>query len=219
MNKKYKQKSRHFLNVFIILTLLMGVLGCRMLSRGLDPKKNALTAKKVERDKPNLSETTEADLTVDPDSDDLIEETEDEPAVDGNTNTALTANENTSEANTGETNSNAEKPNTESPNAEQKARSLVGKWQGTIDGNEAIFEFGQSSKQGDKHAGKLDVSTVGEDPLPLMSATYAVLKDNSVELVRDGKTEKIGADVSPDDKTMRFTGVNGKTINLTRVNR
>ena len=122
MNTIYKRKTAVIVKMVIILALLTIVSGCRALSEALDPDKNAprqdLPA--VQREKPNLS-SEPAKIDVDPDSDDLIEVTENEPdSVGDNSNTSLATNNNSSNENSSSTeadtdnNSNTEQENVES---------------------------------------------------------------------------------------------------------
>lgn len=101
MNIGQNQKAMNFLKLYLVLALLMTVSGCRALSDALDPDKNAARQDlpTVQREKPNLSSET-AKIDVDPDSDDLVEVTENEPiSVGDNSNTATAANNNSSTEN------------------------------------------------------------------------------------------------------------------------
>ncbi len=224
MSKK-KLKYFNILKVCMVLILLVGFSGCNMLAKFFDPNRNVLTRKVVVRDKPNLDGPETDGPAVDPDSDELVEEKDDDSeGTTDNTNTETTQEDNSSDnSETNSDNSDTEKPSSEQPNSEQdngknagqKANAIAGKWMGTENGQSAVFEFSQSSKQGDRYVGKF---TVFVDNEPIDSATYTVLNDNSIELNKDGKSVKVKCDVSADGKTMRFTGTNGQTINLTRTN-
>lgn len=115
-NKIPKHRVINTLQVFIVFALLMTVAGCRVLSDALDPDKNApkRNLPEVKRNNPELS-SERAEINVDPDSDDLTEETETRTdSVGNNSNTALTTNNNSSNENSNlTTEANAEQENTE----------------------------------------------------------------------------------------------------------
>lgn len=208
---KSKLKKINCLKIFIILVLLTLGSSCRELSVFFDPAKNApkKQLKVVKRDKPNLADDTEA-REVDPDSDDLIEAT-DEEADSTEETVASDTNTNTSK----ETNTNTAEPNAELAKIEQKAKALVGKWEKAIDEeNKIVFDFGGSKKEGETFVGTLTIYTNGEPNPP---AKYIVSADELIKLIANGNEKNIKVDVSADRKTMRLT-IDGKVETLTKAN-
>jgi len=126
----------------MILSMMLLILGCRALSVALDPDKN--TPKKqlkvVKRDKPNLADETE-EREVDPDSDELVEAT-DEEAANEKAIAEMPANTAGSDANSSPDDANVSqgKPVT----VEIFAKSLIGTWVNErekviVDQNRMIF--------------------------------------------------------------------------------
>jgi cytoskeletal protein RodZ len=214
LSKKLKLITFTASKVCVFVILLIGILGCRPLSKFFDPNKNVLTKKVVQRDKPNLSETASREPDVDPDSDELQEETEDPPKpsednadvrTESNTDTEP---ENNANANS-DTNPDQADPQTEQIPTEPKPKSPVGRWQGTNpDRQTVIFEF--------TGAGKLIIYADNEPQGNPVS--YTVSGDKTLELRKDGRTVKVNYEISADGKTMRFSNPEGETQNLTKVN-
>ncbi len=128
LKSKYKHKTINIVKLFIILALLTTISGCRALSDALDPDKNTprQDLPSVKREKPNLS-SEPAKIDVDPNSDDLIEVTENEPSsVGDNSNVALATNNNSTNENSTLTEADTDNnPNTEQENVESSKNYIV----------------------------------------------------------------------------------------------
>jgi len=193
-----------------ILAVLAGLSGCRDLSVFFDPAKNApkKQLKVVKRDKPNLSDETE-EREVDPDSDELVEATEqdladEKVAPDSTNNTNKSANPVSSE------------PNNDLTQIEQKAKSIVGRWKPADSDDDIIFEFTEYKKEGDTFVGTFNFYVNnGDRDEP---SKYIISRDKMIKLIQFGKESKIEISVSSDGKSMRFVNQDGELSNLVKAN-
>ena len=203
---KLKQRTYLIAKLSIILALLAGLTGCRELSDLLDPAKNTpkRQLKTVKRDKPNLADDTTA-REVDPDSDDLVEATDEEIANDlanlppsGDTNTPT----------------NTAEPNADLAMIEQKARALAGKWEPANNPDKVIFEFTATKREGDTFVGTFNFYSNGDRDLP---SKYVISRDVMIKLIQDGVESKIKCEISSDGNSMRFTNQDGEVSDLRRT--
>lgn len=206
---KLKQRTYLIARLSIILALLAGLTGCRELSDLLDPAKNApkRQLKTVKRDKPNLAEDTTA-REVDPDSDNLIEATDEQIAED------LANLPKTADAEP-PTDTNSAEPNADIAMIEQKARALAGKWEPANNPDKVIFEFTDSKREGDTFVGTFNFYSKGDRDLP---SKYVISRDVMIKLIQDGVASKIRCEISGDGNSMRFTNQDGEVSDLRRTN-
>lgn len=211
LNTISKLKKINTLKLFIFLVLLTLVSSCRELSVFFDPAKNApkKQLKVVKRDKPNLSAET-VEREVDPDSEELIEATDEEVAAETvvpntttNTNTATSINTNSAE------------PNADLAKIEQKAKAIVGRWKPADMQESIIFEFTASKNEGETYIGTFNFYVNGNRDEP---AKYIVSRDKMIKLIQFGKESKIEVAVSADGKSMRFVNQDGEVSNLIKTN-
>lgn len=205
-----KISKTNLLNLLMILSVMTAILGCRPMSNLLDPAKNTeqKQLKVVERGQPNLADETE-EREVDPDSDELVEATEEElasepVASDTSSNTPVPNNTNTAE------------PNADLAQIEQKAKSIVGRWQPADSEENVIFEFTPSKKEGDTFVGTFNF--YASDGARDEPSKYIVSRDEMIKLIQFGKEHKIEVSVSADGNTMRFVNQDGEVSNLRRTN-
>ena len=205
---KLKQRTYLIAKLSIILALLAGLTGCRELSDLLDPAKNTpkRQLKTVKRDKPNLADDTTA-REVDPDSDDLVEATDEEIAND-------LANLPASVDAVPPTNSNTAEPNADLAMIEQKARALAGKWEPANNPDKVIFEFTASNREGDTFVGTFTFYSNGDRDMP---SKYVISRDVMIKLIQDGVESKIKCEISSDGNSMRFTNQDGEVSDLRRT--
>lgn len=204
-----KQQIYTIAKLSLIVALLAGLTGCRELSDFLDPAKNApkKQLKTVKRDKPNLADDTTA-REVDPDSDDLIEATDEQIAED-------LANLPPSSDAVPPTNTNSAEPNADIAMVEQKARALAGKWEPANNPDNVIFEFTVSKREGDTFVGTFNFYSKGDRDLP---SKYVISRDVMIKLIQDGVESKIKCEISGDGNSMRFTNQDGEVSDLRRTN-
>lgn len=207
--QKLKQRTYLIARLSIILVLLAGLTGCRELSDLLDPAKNApkRQLKTVKRDKPNLADDTTA-REVDPDSDNLIEATDEQIAED------LANLPKTADA-APPTGTNSAEPNADIAMIEQKARALAGKWEPANNPDNVIFEFTVSKREGDTFVGTFNFYSKGDRDLP---SKYVISRDVMIKLIQDGVESKIKCEISGDGNSMRFTNQDGEVSDLRRTN-
>ncbi len=211
MITKYKHTTLSIIKSFIILALFAGLTGCRELSNFFDPAKNASNRplKTVKRDKPNLADDSAA-REVDPDSDDLVEATDEEVANDiaamPPSNDAIIPTN---------TNTNGPEPTAELAAIEEKARKLAGRWEPANNPDGVIFEFTAYKKEGDTFVGTFNFYSNGDRDLPFK---YVVSADEMIKLIQDSRQSKIKCEISNDGNSMRFTNQDGEVSDLRRTN-
>jgi len=144
---------------------------------------------------------------VDPDSDDLVEATDEEIAND-------LANLPASVDAVPPTNSNTAEPNADLAMIEQKARALAGKWEPANNPDKVIFEFTASNREGDTFVGTFTFYSNGDRDMP---SKYVISRDVMIKLIQDGVESKIKCEISSDGNSMRFTNQDGEVSDLRRT--
>ncbi|MEQ1922325.1 MAG: hypothetical protein ABL952_07435 [Pyrinomonadaceae bacterium] len=145
---------------------------------------------------------------VDPDSDNLVEATDEEIAND-------LKNLPPSGDAVPPTNTNSAEPNADIAMIEQKARALAGKWEPANNPDNVIFEFTVSKREGDTFVGTFNFYSKGDRDLP---SKYVISRDEMIKLIQDGVESKIKCEISGDGNSMRFTNQDGEVSDLRRTN-
>lgn len=205
LNTNNKQKTKNIVNVLMILSLMLAILGCRPLSNFFDPAKNApkKQLKVVKRDKPNLADDTE-EREVDPNSAELVEATDEEAK--STDNTVVSQPNNNSNSNASNTNTANSKQETNQTAATKTfANGLLGKWSDgketvTFDEKTAVFQWLNQDK-------------------PYNTTSYRVINENTVEFTdAEGKANKATMSIEDGGNTLVWLNQNsGETFKYKRV--
>jgi len=128
-------------------------------------------------------------------------------SANGNTaanNNSANSNANVNQSVSTPTNSNTVSPNSETSKIEQKAQSIVGKWETTTALDDKImFDFSPSKKEGETYVGTYVFDVNGsKDP----SAKYIVSADKMIKFFNEEGKEYplIKVSVSDDGKTLTY---------------
>ncbi len=128
-------------------------------------------------------------------------------------NSAVSSNANNSTP----TNANATAPSPETSKLEQKANSIVGKWETTTALDDKItFDFSQPKKEGETYVGTYVFDVNGsKDP----SAKYVVSNDKMIKFfdAEGGEYPLIKVSISDDGQTLSYYDQKGGTTKLTKV--
>lgn len=193
---KLERISIQAVRSLVLLALLAGLSGCRELSVLLDPGKDApkKQLKVVKRDKPNL-ESNPGERSVDPDSPELVEATEEEAAEDGRAaqQTApapdLAATDSTGDI----------------ADIERKAKAIVGRWEVTTGTDDYIaFEFSEPKAEGDTFTGTYTffVNDTQDEP-----AKYVVSREDIIRFFAGGaELKNLKVSISADGSSLTYFG-------------